>query len=473
MHHSVCEICYMKFTADKKWQTIVELLAHKKTCISHQELNIYRTQQDCDECGYKSKNETDLKHHLRDAHLNNSSSSSPPPKKQRPEQKDFKKHTEESNIVTDDLILKLDDMDITENELGEEENEKRKRSAMMDQKVAEINRKRDEEEKRENERKIDTEKKIKEREVMEKEELKRQNSKRKNYAKKKKNKYDRLEKLGISEIDEKHHKLVGKYKYRLKIPGNGNCQCASKAACLLGDPSAGPNLANQENGYIVEHWEGYFDNFFFFPQTLQLGGGKTLTVQNPEEFLQFLVLNPEASHMWADHHQLHVTANLYNTTVQVLTIDERGNGSLLHQPFRPDPRLADYALLPATKPNGEKVEVEEVWLLYSNGNHYNALIAEDGKIMTMGIINNLEQESDLEKYLNDIDEVTKVENLTSKEKEEESNVHIKLKQEIKDHNETKKSLKALEVEYNKCKTELRVVNEEKERLKIEGNDLKK
>ena len=69
MHHSVCEICDMKFTADKKWQTIVELLAHKKTCISHKELNIYRTQQDCDECGYKSKNETDLKHHLRDAHL--------------------------------------------------------------------------------------------------------------------------------------------------------------------------------------------------------------------------------------------------------------------------------------------------------------------------------------------------------------------------------------------------------------------
>ena len=91
----------------------------------------------------------------------------------------------------------------------------------------------------------------------------------------------------------------------------------------------------------------------------------------------------------------------------------------------------------------------------------------------MGTINNLEQESDLEKYLNDIEDVTKVENITSKEKEEESNVHIKLKQEIKDHNETKKSLKALEVEYNKCKTELRVVNEEKERLKIEGNDLKK
>ena len=34
-------------------------------------------------------------------------------------------------------------------------------------------------------------------------------------------------------------------------------------------------------------------------------------------------------------------------------------------------------------------------------------------------------------------------------------------------------MKALEVEYNKCKGELRIVNEEKERLKIEGNDLKK
>ena len=163
-----------------------------------------------------------------------------------------------------------------------------------------------------------------------------------------------------------------------------------------------------------------------------------MNVQNSDEFLQFLVLNPEASYMWADHHQLQVTANVYNTSVQVLTIDDRGNGSLLHQPFTPDPRMADYALLPARKPNGDKVEVEEVWLLYTNGNHYDALIAEDGIVMTLGTINNLEEESELEIFLNDIEEVKPAYNEIAKgdmsdknkisgEKEGENDVSLRLK----------------------------------------------
>ena len=325
------------------------------------------------------------------------------------------------------------------------------------------------------------EKSKKEFEEKEQEQLKRQNSRRKNEAKRikaKERRMERIKKIGLTEIDQRFHQLVGKYKYRLKIPGNGNCQCGAKAACLMGDPSAGPDLATQENGYIVEHWEGYFQNFFSFPQTLLLGGGKTLTVKNQYEFLEFLVLNPDASHMWADHHQLQVTANLYNTTVQVLTIDERGNGSLLYQPFRPDPRLADYALLPATKPNGEKMEVEEVWLLYTGGNHYDALIAEDGVIMTLGTIGNLEKDSYLEELLDVAKEVEKSEEKSSVTEprniqKEDTDINTKLNQEIKNHNETKKILQNLEIEYKNCKQELRIVSEEKERLKIERNDLKK
>ena len=76
----------------------------------------------------------------------------------------------------------------------------------------------------------------------------------------------------------------------------------------MGDPGAGPQLAMQENGYIVEHWDSYFKYFFFFPHTIQLRGGQ-LTCTNEREFLEFLVLNPEVNYMWADHHQLQVTAN--------------------------------------------------------------------------------------------------------------------------------------------------------------------
>ena len=137
--------------------------------------------------------------------------------------------------------------------------------------------------------------------------LKEESTKRKLEAKKtkaKQKKLEKMERLGIKEIDQKFHHLVGKYKNKLKVQGDGSCQSSSKAACLFGDPKQGPNLAMQENSYIVEHWNEYFKQYFTFPHTLQLRGGDTQTCQNEIEFLQFLILNPEASYMWADHHQL-------------------------------------------------------------------------------------------------------------------------------------------------------------------------
>ena len=127
-----------------------------------------------------------------------------------------------------------------------------------------------------------------------------------------------------------------------------------------------------------------------------------------------LWLSPDVSYMWADHHQLQVTANLYNTPVQVLKIDEHGNGSLVS--FKPDPRMAQFSLLPATKPNGEKIEVEEVWLIYTNGNHYDALISEDGQIMTLGTLDIIEMEDqDLKDFL-EIDEYDKAEKTDNSKK---------------------------------------------------------
>ena len=192
--------------------------------------------------------------------------------------------------------------------------------------------------------------------------------------------------------------------------------------------------------------------------------------------------------MWADHHQLQVTSNVYNTTVQVLTIDEKGNGSLLPEPFKPDPRMASFSLLPSTKPNGEKMDVEEVWLLYTNGNHYDALIAEDGKIITLGTLESIENSNELneEDLFDEIvseklvikEAQVEVDNQLDKLEDEsmskkEKDLKIKLTKEVKDHNITKKTLLSLKEEYKSCKEELRNVHEEKERLKTEFNDLNK
>ena len=383
---SSCEWCYEKFTGNMKYQTINALLMHKKKCTNKPQQRISENiKRKCDMCEYSGKNERDMQNHMRDTHLNESSSTSPPPKRKKASSND--QNVEEMVIDSDILISKIEEMDITEKHETEEEKETKKRSLLMDQKVEQIKRKREVEEHKDIERKKILEKKRLDDEEFEKVKIKEALTKRKNEEKKiriKETKNNDLKDRGISKLPEKYHHLVGEYNNVLAIPGNGSCQASAKAAILLQDQRRGPQLAIEENSYIVEHWEEYFINYFKFPHTLKLRGGVTKVCHTDYEFLDFLAMNKEVSFMWADHHQLAVTCNLYNTTVQVLTIDEKGEGSLLHEHITPDPVLAPYSLIPPTKPNGQKVDVPDLWLLYTNGNHYDALLKDDHPLITEG-----------------------------------------------------------------------------------------
>ena len=500
LQQSICELCDEKFTADFKYKTIQALLTHKKTCTFKTSLNAkYRIKRDCDECDFKASKEKDMKGHMRDEHLNLSTSISPPPKRKRASV--IEEAVEEMIIDPEDnnLNLKLEDMDIKEKDESEEETERKRLSLLMDQKVEQINRKREQDEKKEQDRKIAAELKRNEEEEVEKERAKEELAIKKNAAKKQKarqKKVEDLKKLGITEIDKKLHDLVGKYKYKLNIPGNGSCQASAKAACLLGDPRAGLQLAIEENAYIVEHWKGYFEKAYTFPHTLILRGGKTKTCKDEDEFLTFLILNPEVSYMWADHQQLQVTANLYNTTVQVLMIDEKGNGRLLHEAFKPDPRLVDFSFIPAIKPTGEKMDAEEVWLMYTNGNHYDALVSDDGKIMELGTVESIEKGKaeviDLEKIKEpseivvkestknkpkdnplSFSQIAKGERLSTivkqvLESESNDNVDTDTKEKLKESNS---KLEKIEKLYKESENEVARLQEEKDDLKIQVKDL--
>ena len=302
-----------------------------------------------------------------------------------------------TNIMKD-LSFKLEDMDIEESVEINKEKERKLRSEMMDQKVAEITRKREEEERQECERRRIVEGKRKEEEEARKMQIIKDRRKKINETKKIKQneavqqnkqkidqlKEDELKKRGITKLPEKFNDLVGEYKNRLKNAGDGSCQATAKAAILLQDPSRGPELAMAKNGYIIEHWEKFFSPFFAFPHEAKLRGGEVKIFKTENEFLEFLILNPKVSYMWADHHQLLVTANQYNTVVQVLTINENGEGSLLQETIRPNPVLSPYSLLPQTRSDGEAVDIPEVWLTYTGGNHYEALLKDDHPLITEG-----------------------------------------------------------------------------------------
>ena len=461
----------------------------------------------------KEKMKKDLKNHMRDRHLNISSSTSAPPKKKRTSVVDD--GTEDMEIDTEEIILKIDELSIKEQQKTEEKVEMKRRSDLMDEKVKAIEKRREEEERKYFERLQVAEQVRLEKEEKENAKLRGALAKKNNAEKKRKvalKKEEFLKQRGITKLPAKFNCLVGEYNNVLNIPGDGTCQSSSKAAILFQDSSRGPQLAIEENSYIVEHWE----EFFVFPHTLKIGGGKTKVCNTDIEFLQFLVLNPDVSFIWADHHQLQVTCNLYNTIIQVLTIDANGEGSILNEPIRPNPNMASYSLIPATKPNGEKVDVPEVWLRYTNNNHYDALLKDDHPLITQGSLKekefieetneskqnniNYRKKCDdckfyftstraLEKHQEETGHIdgfwevmpekeTKAANPVHNEiqnsniidelldfeltyNSDTENNSLNLIKERKEHNETKKSLKALQVEFNKCKAELGLVMEEK------------
>ena len=191
--------------------------------------------------------------------------------------------------------------------------------------------------------------------------------------------------------------------------------------------------------------------------------------------------------------------------------------------------MAPYSLIPPTKPNGEKVDIPEVWLRYTNGNHYDALLKDSHPLITQGTLKErlapekvceLKQadtnkcndchftfmlKSKLEEHQQETghkdgfwqifpeqeniqtnpisySQITKGETLSDLVKEvlefelnsdnKVSETDSELVKERKQHSNTKKALKSLEDEFQKCKAELRHASEETERFKVENKDLK-
>ena len=58
-------------------------------------------------------------------------------------------------------------------------------------------------------------------------------------------------------------------------------------------------------------------------------------------------------------------------------------------PCTPNPALKEFALLP------EGANVKDIWLLYTNGNHYDALITVDDPLITISSIEDIEEKKQM------------------------------------------------------------------------------
>ena len=268
----------------------------------------------------------------------------------------------------------------------------------------------------------------------------------------------------VEEIDERYHHLVGPNNMKFPGPMNGNCQGASKASVLFSDPSQGPALSAQENKYLVDHWE-YFKDSITFPHSIKVKGGNDVVFNDEKSFIEFLVENPESSFMWGDHQQLQITANRYNVKINVLTIDSKGNGTIFKEPFKPDPRLRQYALLEA-----ELTEMQDMWLLYTNGNHFDALIRKDHPLITVGIVKDHTQGENVKKKTPQTD--YDMSETQSKEKTNNDAKDKKIKELEKLLKQSEQGKSKIEVMYKDCEEQVKILQEEKDRLNIDVKDLK-
>ena len=157
--------------------------------------------------------------------------------------------------------------------------------------------------------------------------------------------------------------------------------------------------------------------------------------------------------MWGDHQQLQITANMYNVKINILMIDNEGKGSTLMEPLVPDPRLEEFAHLRA-----DKNKMRDLWLLFSNGNHYDALISEDHPLLTLGGIQDANGDKDVSKKAGEFDAKN-----NEKSHSDQSKDNL-----IKD---LERKLKQVEAQYRGSEEQVKDLEEEKDRLNIDVKDL--
>ena len=254
---------------------------------------------------------------------------------------------------------------------------------------------------------------------------------------------------GVSIIEEKFWNLVDDHKYKIDATSDGTCQVYAKTAALLSfkDPEIKISLAQEENKYLLENFEVYKESFSY-PHTIKVGLGKNVTVNNMGEFKDFLKNNPEAPFMWGDQMQLQITANMQQVKINILKVTPSGKGNI--HTIEPDIRLNTH--------NENTCKKEDIWLILK-GEHYDTLVKKDNPLVSKDG-NKMEEK-----------EQTKEQEDLISEDEDDSNhkdkIIKKLKAELK---VMKDGMIVLQTLYDGCEKEVKQLQEDQEKLKIEVKD---
>ena len=104
-----------------------------------------------------------------------------------------------------------------------------------------------------------------------------------------------------------------------------------------------------------------------------------------------------------------------------------------------------------------------MWLLYSNGNHYDALIKKDHPLLTLGTLGEMEQDASLNEAATEQENKSEEKQYKFKEDTVED-----LKKKLKESEQSKLKVENM---YKELETDVKNLQEEKERIQINVKDL--
>ena len=458
-YSKICSQCGIILEARRKYELLRHIKRHKEICTVKGNFN-----KSCVDCEYETRNDHNLKRHMRDKHDVLSASTSPPTKKA--------KILNVEHVLTADEIMDIDDINETiTNNLDDEEIISR----MMDDKVKEKAKKIEEENdifSRKQKEKIVEREKLEEIEKESQRILNKQRKQKSKDERKRKNKKKLLEKSeekqrfyvpNIIPIPKNIEHLVNKGDKIYSVPADGACGPNSASAFLFKDEVFGPKLRRAMNNFFVKHWSKKYQYKTqcseATPFVRKVGGGSQVMFTDPNELLKYLENSLEAGYMWTDCEDLIVISDMYQVTIKVITTKGLNDMSPRVNIIKPDEEMKKFAEI-------KNVEMEEMVLLHENDSHFNLVVSGDSELATLGSLS----------FRTNIGPMTKDTEEKKEEKEDNENEST-----IKDNkvNQMKAELeklvmrnKYLENEYYKCEEELKFKTEENEKLKTEVKDLK-
>ena len=253
------------------------------------------------------------------------------------------------------------------------------------------------------------------------------------------------------------------------VPGDGSCGPSSASAFLFEDEVFGGKLRRKMNIFMAKHWTRRYQYKTQcsekHPFVRKLAGGE-VNFTDPLELIKYLISSEKAAYMRSDIEDLAVISDIYQVRIKIITTTGMTDKNPTANWIYPDAMMKEFSEL-------KNVELGDMVLMHEKDSHFNLIVSQDSELATVG---SLYYRSNIGPLIGNDEDNTKSEDEDKDTNNEEVDFENERVREIKDLKkelkQVKESKKALESNYSKCESELKIKTERVAKMSIELKDLK-